>query len=343
MSARRPLQLLGEDRNTNFIRRFTQREEQRRVAKQPAALTPNHRAALRKKLEDTEFLQPDYADKTKINIAGLLRKWKRCTPLRWKEEWLKRPVFRRHEDSVGYSDERKYQPLSYQKLHDDMERQSLDDAEENAIEPKAWRRGAANVANAHKINEKVRFHLQNTFLDEPTEDSPLAMLSYIGLMRDPRASKDMVPDDVWKIMLPDPEIETLEAEKAQLKGGQCWIKGSEHEDRIRELTRLIAAKVARRRMIFDELTGKITFTTTRPEILCNQPDNSSSSKLLELRILAAELMVALCGKRNTVKRNRIQRRARVDVKVKDESPRPDIFPLLMDKKQCLHCIGDEIL
>ncbi len=73
----------------------------------------------------------------------------KCTPLRWKEEWLKRPVFRLPDDSVGKegSDERKYQPLPYQKLADDMARQSLDAGEENAIEPKAWRRGAANAAN----------------------------------------------------------------------------------------------------------------------------------------------------------------------------------------------------
>ncbi|KAK4220968.1 hypothetical protein QBC38DRAFT_155020 [Podospora fimiseda] len=59
MPARRPLQPLGENRNTDFVRRFTQREEQKRVAKRPAALTPEQRAALRKQLEGTEFLQPD--------------------------------------------------------------------------------------------------------------------------------------------------------------------------------------------------------------------------------------------------------------------------------------------
>jgi hypothetical protein len=47
------------------------------------------------------------------------------------------------------------------------------------------------------INEKVQFHLQNAFLDEPTEDSLIGMLSYMGLMHDPRASKDMVPEEVW--------------------------------------------------------------------------------------------------------------------------------------------------
>lgn len=73
----------------------------------------------------------------------------KCTPLRWKEEWLKRPVFRQHNDSIAEeeSNERKYQPLPYRKLHYDMERQSLGAGEENAIEPKAWRRRAANAAD----------------------------------------------------------------------------------------------------------------------------------------------------------------------------------------------------
>ncbi len=48
----------------------------------------------------------------------------KCTPLRWEEEWLKRPVFRQHDVSIaeGESDEREYQPLPYHKLYYDMER-----------------------------------------------------------------------------------------------------------------------------------------------------------------------------------------------------------------------------
>jgi hypothetical protein len=68
--------------------------------------------------------------------------------------------------------------------------------------------------NSAYINEKVKFHLQNAFLDEPTEDSLLAMFSHIGLMRDPCASQDMVPDAVWEVMPPDPAIVALEAERA---------------------------------------------------------------------------------------------------------------------------------
>ncbi len=79
-------------------------------------------------------------------------------------------------------------------------------------------------------------------MEEPTEDSLLTILSHIGLMRDPRTSKDIVPDEVWEIIPPDPKIEALKKERVRLKGGQYRIKGSEHEGQIRELTKLIATK-----------------------------------------------------------------------------------------------------
>ncbi|KAH7252647.1 hypothetical protein BKA59DRAFT_167083 [Fusarium tricinctum] len=41
-----------------------------------APLSAAQRAALREQLKDVQFLQPDDADNTKINIAGILRKWK---------------------------------------------------------------------------------------------------------------------------------------------------------------------------------------------------------------------------------------------------------------------------
>jgi hypothetical protein len=101
--------------------------------------------------------------------------------------------------------------------------------------------------NSAYINEKVEFHLQNAFLEEPTEDGLIGMLSHIGLMRDPRASKNMVPDEVWENMPVDPEIVELEAERAELKGGKHRIRGTDNEQRIRDLTKEIRTKRANRR------------------------------------------------------------------------------------------------
>ncbi|EAQ91198.1 predicted protein [Chaetomium globosum CBS 148.51] len=228
----------------------------------------------------------------------------KCIALRWKEEWLKRPIFRQRDKSIAEeeSDEREYEPLPYHRLLYDMEWQSLDAGEEKKVEPKAWRRGAANAAN----------------------------------------------------------------------GGRYRIKGSENEARIRELTKLIATKEQQRKKAvqrgyrkhyfhnrptwdmetdgeeeeeYDEpaIDLQIPERAQFAEILCNQPDNLSSTELLELRIQAAELMVALCGKRETVKRNHIRRRAQTQANVTvKESPGPDPFPLLMDRKQCPYCIDEKL-
>jgi hypothetical protein len=228
--------------------------------------------------------------------------------------------------------------------------------------------------NSAYINEKVQFHLQNAVLDEPTEDSLIGMLSHIGLMCDPRAAKDMVPDEVWAEMPPDPEILALETERAQLKGGQYQITGTENENRIRELTKLIAKKRAKRaknirrgyredyfhhRPTWDiegQANGEEEQEYVEPavvlhiperaelaQILRKQPEGLSSTALLALRIQAGELMSILCGKRDTVKRERIRQRAPANVMVKEESPGPDTFPLLMQRTQCPRCIGDESL
>jgi len=217
--------------------------------------------------------------------------------------------------------------------------------------------------NSAYINEKVEFHLQNAFLEEPTEDGLIGMLSHIGLMRDSRASKNMVPDEVWENMPADPEIVELEAERAELKGGKHRIRGTDNEQRIRDLTKEIRTKQGKRskdiqreyRMAYfynrptweieEQANGKevdyikptvklcIPERTQLAKILCEQPKDLSSKMLLKLRIDAANLMVALCDKRETVKQGPRRRTA----------PPSDLFPLLMDKRQCPRCIGDEEL
>ena len=101
-----------------------------------------------------------------------------------------------------------------------MGNQSLDMGCEKKIGPKDWRRNAANTAdgmasdavrdqmmpqgpkwatfNSAYMNEKVGFHLQNAVIDEPLEEKLLSMLSHVGHMRDPRASSDMVSDEIYR-------------------------------------------------------------------------------------------------------------------------------------------------
>lgn len=62
----------------DFITRFTQGESQTRISKnkRPEKYTAEQRAELRRRLDGVAFVKPAYADNTKINIIGILRKWK---------------------------------------------------------------------------------------------------------------------------------------------------------------------------------------------------------------------------------------------------------------------------
>ena len=237
--------------------------------------------------------------------------------------------------------------------------------------------------NSAYVNEKVEFDLQNAFLDEPLEDGLIALFTHISITRDPRASYDMVPEEVWKALPPDPDIARLESERASLKDGKYRVQGTAQEGQVQFLTKEINKKRAQRNKALRQEYRKYYFHN-RPtwdierqlaegttedaaeelgddiqppirlymperarlaEILCHQPDNLNANDLRNLRIEAAELMTILCNKKETAKRKvirRIAEAAPVDVFVKQESPGPDCFPLLMDKTQCPYCIGSEL-
>ena len=66
-----------------------------------------------------------------------------CTPLRWKEEWLKKPVFRRVDGSGTSPDE----ALLYHTMREDVKHGSLDAGMPRALTMRAWRRWRANGLN----------------------------------------------------------------------------------------------------------------------------------------------------------------------------------------------------
>ncbi|KAH7176273.1 hypothetical protein EDB81DRAFT_34260 [Dactylonectria macrodidyma] len=153
----------------------------------------------------------------------------KCTPLRWKKSKLKTLVFRRF-DRDGVLAE--MEAMLYSKLRDDMGRQSLDAGFENRWKPRFLRRGTGNAAKgiapdavrdrmmrhdpkfatflSAYLNENVGFDIQNAFLEDETEDQLYRLLAHVSLNHDPRAARDMVPDEFWQNLPPDPAIAELE-------------------------------------------------------------------------------------------------------------------------------------
>ncbi|EXK78553.1 hypothetical protein FOQG_16770 [Fusarium oxysporum f. sp. raphani 54005] len=292
-------------------------------------------------------------------------------PLRWKQSMLKTPVFRRYHGPELSKDD----PMPYSKLNHDMGQQSLDSGNEKKWTPRFARRGAANAVNGNApdsvrdqmmrhdprfmtfqnayLNEIANFDIQNAFLEKPQQKQCFQMLAHVSLTRDPRATADMVPKEVWASLPPDPEIVALEEERSRLKQGSYRIEGHPNEERIRELTDSIRAKTAQRAKRFareyreDYFYNCPTWDIERqargedeedefvvpaielaiPEraalakLLCYQRDDLTPDELDQLRIEVIDLKVVLCDKRETVKRDRI--RDRVPDQVEAGQPESD--------------------
>ncbi|KAM6516642.1 hypothetical protein FALCPG4_014820 [Fusarium falciforme] len=322
------------------------------------------------------------------------------TPLRWKSSKLKIPVFRRYHGAALSEDE----AMLYSKLRDDIGDQSLNSGHERRWTPRFARRGASNAANGDApdsvrdqmmrhdpqfatfhhayLNEIANFDLQNAFLEEEKQSQLFRLFAHVSLTRDPRAAADMVPEDVWASLPPDPEIVELEQQRAELKQGNYRIDGHTDEEKIRQLTQEIRKKRAQRdrqvvkqyreyyfynRPTWDierqargeeeeeyaepDINVTIPERAALAEIFCRQPDDLTEDQIFERKIEAVNLMVALCDKRETAKRDRIQPRAKACLSIKTEPleiehktlPSPDRFPLLLHAAQCPDCIGDERL
>lgn len=237
------------------------------------------------------------------------------------------------------------------------------------------------------LNQHVIFDLQNALLGEEQEEELFRQFALAGLTRDPRARRNMVPDEVWAMLPPDPEIQALEQKRAELKNGQYRVRGSEYEAEIRQLTDEIGRKTAQRdervitshrknyfqnRSTWDidrqfrgegeeeyvelEIDLEIPERAELARLLRDQPKDMTDEDIFQQRIKVTDLVVALCGKKETRKmarrgtgnRGRVLRTSRPTLpSIKEESPvrmqelDPDHFPLLLDPNQCPDCIGDE--
>jgi hypothetical protein len=224
------------------------------------------------------------------------------------------------------------------------------------------------------LNQTVEWDLVNSTMRKELQTQFIKEMAHEGLNRDPRAIRNMVPDEVWNNMPPDPEIVALEQQRKKLKAGSYRIAGTEQEEEIRYLTHQISIKKNQRatrikeryrshffanRPTWDierqfdkvetpeyEYHGSTTVLSVpeRAEVanlLCNQPQDQTDTEIHEYRNRAGDVMASLCGKREMAKH--VQRRTQVvTTHIKVESL-VDPYPLLIGKAICPDCIGDETL
>ncbi|KAK3937995.1 hypothetical protein QBC46DRAFT_365767 [Diplogelasinospora grovesii] len=214
------------------------------------------------------------------------------TLLRWKEFILKIPIFCCFDGTILSAN----CALPYSKLRDN-------------IKLKAFRKGAANIVNTSKALDAiynqimVEFDIQNAVLNKEPENGLIWDFTHISIMRDPRAAKDMVPDEI-KVLSEKIKTKRVEHKKRIISE---YPIGEKKEDYIARAIELHISE-------YVELA----------EILINQLDGLNDEGLLQLRIHIANLIVALCLKREI-------RRALTNVIVKKESPELNSFLLLIER------------
>ncbi|TVY90451.1 hypothetical protein LAWI1_G007273 [Lachnellula willkommii] len=196
-----------------------------------------------------------------------------CTPLRWKQEKLKTPIFRRDEHIMNEAIPSLEMALPYSQFRDCLNRLARAAGFKETLTSYCFRRGTANVVdrtatnavrdqvmrhnpnsavyNGSYINERVRFDVQSAVLERPSADGVLRMLTHMSLMRDPRAPVH-VPDDVLAALPLDPDITTLEQQREELKAGAYRVQGTDVEAEVRRLTTAIGSARSKRRNIISE-------------------------------------------------------------------------------------------
>ncbi|RYP51532.1 hypothetical protein DL769_010800 [Monosporascus sp. CRB-8-3] len=150
-------------------------------------------------------------------------------------------------------------------------------------------------------------------LEEDVEEQLYRLFAHVSLARDHPAMGDMVPDDVWQNLPPDPEIVGLEERHARRKQGRYRVQGWDDEAEARELTEQIrtkhdqrekaAVKESREWYFYSRPTWDIE-RQARGKIEDEEeeyPADLADDDIFQLRVETIDLQAALWDKRETVK------------------------------------------
>jgi hypothetical protein len=221
------------------------------------------------------------------------------------------------------------------------------------------------------INEKVRFIVQDTVLDQPTDAGFLCAFIYISLTCDPRAPVDM-PEEIMNALPPDPEITELKREHEEYRKIYRFFSQvlpeirQECEQLCRQIDSLEkqreqAIKIEYQRDYFyciynEELEKQLSKVaaikyiepvvyhqllerTQLQEAICDLSKDLSLSDIVSRRVRVIDLMVVLSYRRE-VQCCKCSSRACSESSVEQPLPE-DPFPLICKKTQCIICIGDD--
>jgi hypothetical protein len=236
----------------------------------------------------------------------------------------------------------------------------------------------SNIFKAY-LNERLKFDIQATFLERPSQDGLLRAFAHMSLTCDPYAPTS-VDSQMLNALLPDPKILKLcqQRKELKLKIKDKYItitqaKGTEIHKKYNRLDAAICSIEAKRQRAAKKEYQKEYFRKWHTEeierqlnglvledeyvepvvhhqfkewshlekLLCIFPTNLSKKEILRYRIEVIDNMTRLCHRWEVQSRkNRRVINKQGPLIEEEEAIRPDPFPLMCKKTQCPFCIGN---
>jgi hypothetical protein len=242
------------------------------------------------------------------------------------------------------------------------------------------------VFNGAYLNHRVRFNVQDAFLENDVSDDGLTRaFTHMSIRCNPDVPKE-IPKEVLDALPPDPEIVDLEIRHRKL-----WIKlrfeyrfvkrapkkaQKEYQDLGRELANARKSlkdeiyrefkkdyryrfhnEMMRRQLNQNETVAEeyvepvvehqLEERTRLQKILCDFSTDLSVRDIINRKIRAINLMVALASRQEVRGRKQRSSQAFKDVPKEESLDDPILkdkeFPLICKKTQCIICIGNERL
>ncbi|KAL6712955.1 hypothetical protein ACLMJK_009510 [Lecanora helva] len=167
--------------------------------------------------------------------------FKESTQLKWKDDWLPRPIFRRACSTTSETTTSLIKPLRYESLASQIGALGKGAGFRAPLTAYAFRRGAAQVVNSiatpaernqimghtnsyifekYYQNRVVSTDISAAFLKKPPRSSLLASVGHIGIDRDPRAPCGLEPEEK-SAALADQRYVAIEARIKELRS-ECY-------------------------------------------------------------------------------------------------------------------------
>ncbi|PQE19423.1 hypothetical protein CJF30_00009884 [Rutstroemia sp. NJR-2017a BBW] len=300
---------------------------------------------LSRAIRDGAILVDGYTSAEPFYTTDLPGQGMSAIKVNWKEEWLKRPVFRRSVRTVSGWVKSKTEPMTYPTyafLTSHCFRRgtanAVNGAASDSVRDQVLRHDpSTGVFSAAYRDQLVRFNVQDAFLESNISDDGLTRaFTHMSIRCNPGAPDPVSEEFMQQFYAQDPGIVDLERQTSDLKDKIKW----EHRQQNPAVLENDEANVE------PVYVYQLQERARLQQVLCDLSKDLSPQEIRARKILAVNLMTALSSRQeHQTHKPRLTRASLPALKQQTPSPLPQLpeFAVVCEKTQCIFCLGNELL